>query len=700
MDLVSSIRRTRLGFIVFLLFALPLVMSPYSPQYPKLIFGYIFISLLLLLWAAELLLDREAILNVPITFWLGVLLVEVAVISLVNSNNLRVGLESLGLLICFLFLYLLLVNSTKGERDALLLLGSIFAAAVLASIYGLIQYYGFDILTLQRIRPGLGSLLSTMGNKNYLGGFLAYLYMPYGLLLLRAPRAWQKLSILGGMVIIWYTVMAIASRAVWLGLAIGAIFLLAGALRFKLLRLKLIKQNWGWILGLIALMAVITAIFLFPNPANLSGTVGGRIAEGVEALAEPYIRYYDWWVTWEMIKAHPFIGIGLGDFKLEFLEYKAKFLETPRGERYKDLYIPQALQAHNDYLQMWAELGTLGLLIIGALIFMIFFNGWKRSKGFASSPTKGKGTEEGGERALAILLLLSGVLSFMGDAFFSFPLHLPASALCLVVLLALLDSSYLGASLQRVRPQRHSKRALAALASLLALTMITFAVRDFIADLYSTKGQALYEEGNLAQAKEALLKSLRWDFAPKEALFHLGVIYTKEGEYRKAKEVLERALSSSPRLTQFFNLGVVALGMKDLEEAMRYLDLVTRIDPTDLDYLYQKAQVYLLAGRTEEGLDILRGIIAKDSSYYQAHIRLGEHFEANGERDKALEHYEGALSAIKRRLEGLLDQLKQPLLGKAEYERIKGEAERLKKAKEAVEAAIQTLRAGSQTLSP
>jgi tetratricopeptide (TPR) repeat protein len=178
------------------------------------------------------------------------------------------------------------------------------------------------------------------------------------------------------------------------------------------------------------------------------------------------------------------------------------------------------------------------------------------------------------------------------------------------------------------------------------------------------------------------------------------VIYTKEGEYRKAKEVLERALSSSPRLTQFFNLGVVALGMKDLEEAMRYLDLVTRIDPTDLDYLYQKAQVYLLAGRTEEGLDILRGIIAKDSSYYQAHIRLGEHFEANGERDKALEHYEGALSAIKRRLEGLLDQLKQPLLGKAEYERIKGEAERLKKAKEAVEAAIQTLRAGSQTLSP
>ena len=700
MSSVRLIERAKLGLILFILFGLPLVMSLANQQYPKVIFAYIFISLLLALWAGELMLDREASFNLPIGFWLGLLLVELALISLVNSNNLRVGLESLGLMICFLLLYLLLVNIVREERGALLLLVALFASAVLASLYGLVQYYGFDLVIRQRIRPGIGSIISTMGNKNYLGGFLAYLFMPSGLLLLRARRWWQKGLVLLGMGVIWYAIMAIASRAVWIGLAIGAIFLIIGLLRFKLLRLKLIKQNWRWIIGLIALMGVITIIFLFPNPLNLSGSVFGRIATGVEALGSPYVRYYDWWVTWEMIKAHPLIGIGLGDFKLEFLDYKASFLETARGAQYKDMYIAQALQAHNDYLQMWAELGTLGALLIGGLVFLIFVSGWRRARGLSQSAPKSRGPgEAGGEKALTILLLLAGVLSFMGDAFFSFPLHLPASALCLIVLLAILDSGYLQGPAQKASPRREAKWALLGVTAVLALTMAVFAALDFLGDIYSTRGQALYERGDAAQAKEYLEKSLRWSFAPKEALSYLGLIYTKEGDYRQAREVLERSWSSYPRLTTLFNLGVAALGRRDLEEAIRYLDLVTQIDPTDLDYLYQKAEIYLLAGRAEEAQKMLEAIIAKDSSYYRASTRLGKYLAENGRLDEARAQYEGALVAVKRKAEGVLEQLRKPSLEKSEYDRLRAEVEKLTADKEAIEAALQALRGGSQTPS-
>ncbi|MDH7505592.1 MAG: O-antigen ligase family protein [Candidatus Acetothermia bacterium] len=698
----TPLRRARLGLVIFILFGLPLVMSPLSQQYPKLIFAFVSVSLLLLVWAAELLLDKGAALHVPVAFWLGLLLLEAALISLANSENLRVGLESLGLVIVFLLLYLVLVNTVRQERTALVLLGSVFAAAVLASLYGIVQYCGFDLVIRQRVRPGIGSIISTMGNKNYLGGFLAYLYIPYGLLLLRAPRRWQKLPILLGMALIWYAIMAIASRAVWIGLAIGAIFLLAGALRLKLLRLELVRRSWRWIVGLIGLMAVITALFLFPNPLNLSGTIFGRVATGVEALAGPYVRYYDWWVTWEMIKAHPIIGIGLGDFKLEFLDYKAAFLETPRGARYKDIYIAQALQAHNDYLQMWAELGTLGAVVIGALIFLVFFSGWRRARGLSRSlPPKGKGqTEEGKERALTILLLLAGVLAFMGDAFFSFPLHWPASALCLIVLLALLDAGYLQGWAQEGRPQRYSRWALALCTAVLALTVIVFAAGDFIGDLYATRGKSLYERGDAASAKEYLEKSLEWDFAPKEALSYLGLIYTKEGEYRRAREVLERSWASYPRVTTLFNLGIAALGLRDLEEATRYLDLVTKIDPTDLDYLYQKAEIYLLTGRAEEGVEILEAIIAKDSSYYRAMTRLGKHLAENGKPDEARAQYERALVAVKRKAEGLLEQLRRPLLEKSEYDRLKAEVDKLTRDKEAIEAALQALRGQTEAPAP
>ncbi|HIC96544.1 TPA: tetratricopeptide repeat protein [Candidatus Bipolaricaulota bacterium] len=715
MDLVNPIRKAKLGLMLFFPFALPLVMAPPTPnyQYLKLVLAFFSISLLLLLWMAELLLDKRVPFNMPTTFWLGLLLIEVALISLVNSDNIRVGLESLGALICFFLFYLLLTNAVKEEKTAFLLLASVFTAAVLAALYGLIQYYGYELTGPYRVRPGIGSIISTMGNKNYLGGFLAYLYVPYGLLLLKAPRPWQKGLILAGMGLIWWAIMAIGARAIWLGLAVGVISLAlaVASFHFKLLRLKLVRRNWRWIGALGVLMAVITAIFFFPNPANKSGTVIGRVATGIKALAGPYVRYYDWWVTWEMIKAHPFIGIGLGDFKLEFLDYKAKFLETPRGEQYKDLYIAQALQAHNEYLQIWAELGTLGLLISAGIISMIFYQGWRKIKGYSHSYGGGRGGkgrkvqvrvhgEVEGERALFTLVLLAGVLSFLVHAFFSFPLHLPASALNLVLMLALLDSDYLASAgagqKQSFRPKRHSRWVLALVISILALTVITSAARDFIAEIYMRKGQAQLAKGNLDGAKEHLEESLRWDFEPKEALFNLGVIYTKEKEYRKAKEVLERSLSSYPRVTSLFNLGIVALGLGDFEESIRYLDLVTQIDPTDLDYLYQKAEVYLLAGRAEEGREILEGIIARNKNYYRAYMGLAEYFNDKGMKGRAVENYHQALGIIAERLTGLLERVRKPLLSKREYDRIKKEIAGLREDKEEIEAELEILQGESQ----
>jgi tetratricopeptide (TPR) repeat protein len=449
-------------------------------------------------------------------------------------------------------------------------------------------------------------------------------------------------------------------------------------------------------------MAVIAVIFLLPNPLNLSGTVVSRIAEGVEALANPYVRYYDWWITWEMIKAHPFIGIGLGDFKLEFLDYKAKFLQTPRGERYRDLYIPLALQAHNDYLQMWAELGTLGLLVIGALVFTVFTSGLRRAKRFSSSIGKGEeaGQERAEEKALSIILLLAGVLTFMGDAFFSFPLHLPASALCLIVLLAILDSRHLQAPMLQIRLQKSTKWALIPLASILVVSMITFAVRDFIADLYSTKGKLLYGASAWTEAKEPLERSLERDFQPKEALFYLGVIYAREGNLKKAKEALERSLASSPRVSALFNLGIIALAARDLEEALHYFDLVTRLDPTNLEYLYYKGEAFMLTGRREEGAEILEEVISKDASYHQAYMRLGEYYQEIGMGSKAAEYYLGALYSIKRKLESLSERVKQPGLKRGEQEEIRNELSKLKRDREAIESALQALQQGSSTSPP
>jgi len=145
-------------------------------------------------------------------------------------------------------------------------------------------------------------------------------------------------------------------------------------------------------------------------------------------------------------------------------------------------------------------------------------------------------------------------------------------------------------------------------------------------------------------------------------------------------------------VTSLFNLGLAALGMRDFEESMRYLDLATKVDPTDLDYLYEKAEVYLLAGRTAEGLEILEGIVAKDDTYHKAYMRLGAYYKDKGMEGRAAGYYEEALRAIKRRLEGFLERLHGPALKRREYNQIRKEVNNLKKDREVIEAELGALK--------
>jgi len=703
---MGYLSRARLIGMTIFLFLLPLLVSPtgVSHQYPKAIFALTFIPLLLLIWIGERLWKEEPSFTLPPTFWLGLLLLEAALISLVNSNDVKIGLESLGSLMSYMLLYLLIVNTIRGERGLLLLLSAVFAAAVLAAGYGLIQYYGWELFPRpHKISGGTGSMISTIGNKNGLGGFLAYLYPAWAFLLLRARRGWQRALVLVGLGMIWYAIMAVGSRAVWLELGIAAIFLGLGAFRFGIFTFGLLKSGLNWLISLGVAMIAITGLFLFPQPIvglvrlglpllllalgaisfrafralksakwvitltvmaviagaflfpfpELTGkqaSIVERIVSGIRALSGPYVRYYDWWVTLEMVKAHPFIGIGLGDFKLEFLDYKARFLETPRGQRYKEIHIAQALQAHNDYLQLWAELGTLGLLVAVAIVCGILNGGW-RALGYHSRGGKGKRRGDNERKILWILVTLAGLVGFIVHAFFSFPLHLPSSALALVLILGILDSGYLAAGGQgrRIRLGSHSRWGMVLIILPLALTMIVSAARDFVADLHLRRGELRLERGDIAGAQAELEESIGWDFEPKEALFQLGLVYVRRGEYEKAREIFKRSLKSSPGTITLFNLAVLAYGLGELEEAIDYIDRATQIDPDDLDFLYEKGEIYLAAGRSEEGLRALEEVSAKDKDYYKAYIRLGEYFEDKAEgREKAIEYYKKALRIVKR----------------------------------------------------
>jgi len=129
------------------------------------------------------------------------------------------------------------------------------------------------------------------------------------------------------------------------------------------------KAGWTPVLYLLS-FAAIYFIFLVVTPPALSrfitvknvveeGENGGIPTDTDESTAS---RVLIWESSWEVIRAHPWFGVGPGDVKQEVLKiYKEKNI---------NLAYEKGLNAHNQFLQTWMATGIPGFLLL-VLSFLI-----------------------------------------------------------------------------------------------------------------------------------------------------------------------------------------------------------------------------------------------------------------------------------------------------------------------------------------
>ncbi len=422
------------------------------------------------------------------------------------------------------------------------------------------------------------------------------------------------------------------------------------------------------------------------------------------------VRAWDWWVGWEMLKDRPLLGVGLGHYKVQFLAYKAKFLATPRGEHY-DFYIQRAAQAHNEYVQMAAEMGGLGILAGGFALFMIFFSAWKRI-----------GRAEARDRFM-ILALLAGVVAVLAHALVSFPLHLPASALDFVLLLGLLNSKYFlrKSKLQSPKPKtrdtgqwragmgsifgRRGGWAILAAVLVLGISVSTLAYRDWLADTYLDRGERDLKLGKVDVAKVELEHSFNLDFQPRKVLYWLGSIYHKLGEEQsdqelldRGMELLERSLSSFQVEGTYFQLAQLHLNRGELDRAMEYVDKMLAMSPEPergLDARYLAAVIERERGNPDKALQVLNELISKHRNYERAYVLRAKVYLDQGSEGlarldlkEALEIVREKLDRSRRRLQALQEGGRLTL---DLYSQLQNEINRLKAEKESLEKLLQEL---------
>jgi len=680
--------RVLVYLIAFFAFAMPLFIWPGITEYgyAKSIFALIGVSILLILWGASRWARREWRLRLPwITFpVLGV--VVVSLLSLLGATNGRVVVQSLALVVFFFLFALVVSNVVKEKRDVTLILYALLLSAFFASLYGLFQYLG--LMRGAYGGHGVAEAISTMGNKNYLGGFLSYLFFPAVILIVRLRSRLLRVLAIGLLSFNFGMIMLVQQTGTKMALVGGTVALLIAWVIFR--PIEPIRRNRAW---LVALLLVLVFTFLVEAPSGPLNSVVGLSADSRSWLGRQWDRYrdaarlWDWWVGWEMLKDSPLVGVGLGNYKLNFIPYKAAFLATPQGASY-DFYIPRAAQAHNEYVQVAAELGSLGILAILALLAAIPITFWRRLR---------RNTDEGDR--LDLILFGCGIVAFLVHALVSFPAHLPASSLVAVLVLGLASSRAYGQTAEvSVCLKGWPQKIVVGVLIAFCLFVSVVAARDYSADRLLNRGVMQLQIGQVRDAEATFEQSARRDFCPRQVYYHLAMVKLRQGRYEEGMSDLERCLTRFVVEQVYLNLANLAVNLGDVETAREHVDLLLFTHPHSGLTIQARYLSGIIAIREEDysrAIDELEALVSEHPYFERSYIALAELYRMNrfgGKQVVARRYYEKALELIEPRLTNAQAKMSSvTTIAAEEYASLRNDIKLLTQEKEAVERGLATL---------
>jgi len=474
-----------------------------------------------------------------------------------------------------------------------LVLGS---ASALDAFLAVLQYYGrFPLFTRAsgEILEGRLTAAGLIGDVNT-GGFLfglSALMMLYPL----AARKKTGLRVLAGLLLVLNLAGLVITQTMSAMLAFGVAFLLWVAFHAWWLVRTHKNVRKAVLLAVTALVlssGVILALFL-------AGGVGGRAGAAWSALLEGDLgpatsgRYPVYQITWRMIKDKPVFGHGLNSFGPDFFHYRA---ETDMS-RLPMIDQPGAFrETHNDYLQVWEELGIIGLLLFAGILIIPCLEAWRK----ASRAPDPKTIYWTGMLCLGMLFTAIASLAF-------FPFRLSVTAVCIVLLLAGLRAVAVEQEREIHLAVVDSGRTWRLAASVVVIVGVFYLnIQRWRAD--SEMGIAAYVLEN-AYARSLPQQHKR--------------IYAETALAR-----LRRAEALNSGLYENYNLqGSANMLMANHEEAARQYERAARYLPSP-EVLTNEAAALLAGGETQRARALLKSALRYNPNYQNA-ARLLQYLEAN-----------------------------------------------------------------------
>jgi O-antigen ligase len=554
--------------------------------------------------------------------------------SLLHARSAALGLFALAYLITFFALHVYATFAIRNYRAGWAVLASGILAASLTSLWTLAEDFTKGQLfgaIMPRLPDWRGYLAAGLGNSGHIAGFVGMFFPAALIAFLATPSMSLALAVMLFLMIpcLIVTWSVGSTGATFVALLFCAVVALQRPYRslFHWKRLGwVVAFGIGWLL-----------YYFLPVPGNPHKPSLLTEAFGSQRWVEGWpTRVAIWKTTWQMILGHFWQGVGLGNFTLEYVrQIVPSLLVDPHLRLYAGAYTNEA---HNEYLQVWAETGFPGLALYLTIFLAFLVRAHRLFRSLVHEPPA----------QLLVLASTAGVLVFALDSLMSFPLRLPAHFAALAVFLALPsaigedDTERLPSALSR--GWRVAPSVCLALSAGLAMILLAsgiFVGRRVVAEFYFKQGRVLAEtlvpvapgqaispwsaaESAFRQGVESLIAGrpdqAKQFFAGASEILHREPFPTVEDYWR-------RALAWDPRYTNASSrYGALLLMRGNYAEAQRVLEQ-TLLDLEAFEVHERLGFAHYFLGNKERAIlewDLCRQRRPAYAEYYRELIRMAE----------------------------------------------------------------------------
>jgi O-antigen ligase len=513
----------------------------------------------------------------------------------------------------------------KALRYALL-------AGVLTALYGVLQSIGFDIyISLQRLVGHISKMFfnsswsmdlekaswtaqfehrafATLGNPDYLGGYLAAL-LPVAFVLTlrdlgkRIAWVWLNATLLMGAALF-------ATRVRGAEAATLAAFLFLAVALLTPWGKELARRNRLFLMAALVLVLSFGGVWLSLHRKSFS-----RSDVSVQQRLDTYR------VAWEMVKDHPWLGIGLGQLGVWIPPYQAKPWVAGDYPNHPYTYTEHV---HNEFLQFWVEGGLPGFLFFLGLL-----------GAFAGAVAHFLRNPESGSAEKEILLgACGGLVALLVQSLSNFPLQVAPTA----ILFGLLLAAPLALRKTQSLTQSHglSTREKAALALAMVVTAIvglravgaSIAFRDTVGEsnvghgqlavqygerliafspvnpkAWNAYGKALEVDQQPDQAYQAYQKALDLNPNYVENLLPMADIRINQGRFADATDLCRKALAVTPNyVAMLWPLAVSQFELKQYDESAKAFENYLAFSSNDPQTYLDLGVCYIQLKRKDEAI--------------------------------------------------------------------------------------------------